>query len=77
MLTGGSQLLVELQDLLLQGVQATQTDLAFLLSKLPLLLLLCLWKLEVENRDSEAMLLSLQLLPRAQGFSAALLHHVL
>ena len=49
-LTGGIQLLVELQDLLLQGVQAAQTDLTFLLPKLLLLcllhtLLLCLSKL--------------------------------
>ena len=38
-LTGGIHLLVEVQDLLLQGVQAVQMDLAFLLPKL---LLLCL-----------------------------------
>ena len=38
-LTGGIHLLVEVQDLLLQGVQAMQMDLAFLLPKL---LLLCL-----------------------------------
>ena len=47
MLTGGIQVLVELQDLLLQGVQAVQIDLAFFLLNLFLLcllhsLLLCL-----------------------------------
>ena len=47
MLTGGTQVLVELQDLLLQGVQAVQMDLTFLLLNLFLLcllhsLLLCL-----------------------------------